>query len=113
MSIQPKYYDYIKNGTKRIELRLYDEKRQKIEVGDTIEFHQADGQKFQAKVLGLLRYDTFEHLLSDFDISVLGDVAMTKLELLNALNEFYTLEKQKKYGVIGIKIELTENSTLP
>ena len=42
LGIQPKYFDYIKNGTKRIELRLYDEKRQKIAIGDTIEFHQAD-----------------------------------------------------------------------
>lgn len=25
--LQPKYFDYINKGTKRIELRLYDEKR--------------------------------------------------------------------------------------
>lgn len=28
MKLQDKYYNYILNGTKRIELRLYDEKRQ-------------------------------------------------------------------------------------
>ena len=27
MGLQSKYFDYIKNGTKRIELRLFDEKR--------------------------------------------------------------------------------------
>lgn len=27
LKLQPKYFDYINNGTKRIELRLYDEKR--------------------------------------------------------------------------------------
>lgn len=27
MKLQPKYYDFILNGTKRIEIRLYDEKR--------------------------------------------------------------------------------------
>ena len=36
LKLQPKYFEYIKNGTKRIELRLYDEKRQKIAIGDTI-----------------------------------------------------------------------------
>ena len=28
MKLQPKYYDYILTGTKRIEIRLNDEKRQ-------------------------------------------------------------------------------------
>lgn len=27
MKLQPKYYNYILNGTKRIEIRLFDEKR--------------------------------------------------------------------------------------
>ena len=30
MNLQDKYFNFIKNGTKRIELRLYDEKRRKI-----------------------------------------------------------------------------------
>ena len=38
LKLQPKYFDYINKGTKRIELRLYDEKRQKIAIGDTIIF---------------------------------------------------------------------------
>ena len=40
LKLQPKYFDYINNGTKRIELRLYDEKRQKIDIGDTIIFQK-------------------------------------------------------------------------
>ena len=38
MYLQDKYFDFIKNGTKRIELRLNDEKRQQIKIGDSIEF---------------------------------------------------------------------------
>lgn len=38
LKLQPKYFNYINNGTKRIELRLYDEKRQKINIGDIIIF---------------------------------------------------------------------------
>lgn len=37
MKLQEKYYDFIINGTKRIEIRLNDEKRQTIKLGDTIE----------------------------------------------------------------------------
>ena len=106
MNLQPRYYDYIKNGTKRIELRLFDEKRQKIKLGDEIIFSKSESDKFIAKVIGLLRYDTFEHLFNDFDINVLADNSMSKDELLDVLEEFYTPQKQKQYGVIGIRVEL-------
>ena len=50
-------------------------------------------------------YNTFEELFEDFDIEMLADKSMTKQELLNVLEEFYTPEKQKQYGVVGIRIE--------
>ena len=106
MNLQPKYFDFIKDGTKRIELRLYDEKRQSIQLGDIIEFAKSDDEKFKAEVIGLLRYNSFADLFEDFDISILADSSMTKQELLEALGEFYTEEKQAEFGVIGIRIEL-------
>lgn len=103
LKLQPKYFDYINNGTKRVELRLYDEKRQKINIGDTIIFQKEPELEttMRVKVIGLLRYNTFE----DFDIEMLADKSMTKQELLNVLEEFYTPKKQKQYGVVGIHIE--------
>ena len=106
MNLQPKYFDFIKDGTKRIELRLYDEKRQSIQLGDIIEFAKSDDEKFKAEVIGLLRYDSFANLFEDFDISILADVSMTKQELLEVLGEFYSEEKQAEFGVIGIRIKL-------
>ncbi len=46
LNLQDKYFDFIKTGTKRIELRLFDEKRQKIQLGDTIEFANQQGGKY-------------------------------------------------------------------
>lgn len=108
MRLQQKYYDFIKRGTKRIEIRLFDEKRQKIKIGDTIKFLKEDNQdeSFEVKVIGLLRYNSFEDMFKDFDISVLSDKSMTKDELISALEKFYTKEKQEQYGVLGIRIEL-------
>lgn len=108
MKLQSKYYNYILNGTKRIEIRLYDEKRQQINIGDTIKFLKEPDLKesFNAKVVGLLRYDSFENMFKNYDISVLADKSMTKEELINVLEEFYTKEKQTQYGVLGIRIEL-------
>ena len=107
MNLQPKYFDFIKDGTKRIELRLYDEKRQSIQLGDIIEFAKSEDEKFKAEVIGLLRYDSFADLFEDFDISILADASMTKQELLEVLGEFYSEEKQAEFGVIGIRIKLS------
>ena len=106
MNLQSKYFDFIKDGTKRIELRLFDEKRQQIRLGDTIEFAKSEDEKFKAEVVGLLLYNSFNDLFEDFDITILADKSMTKQELLDALSEFYTPEKQAEFGVLGIRLKL-------
>ena len=108
MKLQPQYYNYILNGTKRIEIRLYDEKRQQIKIGDIIKFIKEPNldESIEAKVIGLIRYNSFSEMFKDFDISLLADKRITKDELINALEQFYTKEEQQKYGVLGIRIEL-------
>ncbi len=107
MKLQPKYFDFINNGTKRIEIRLFDEKRQIINIGDTITFLKEPdyAEALKVKVIGLLRYSDFNSLFNDFDIDMLADKSMTKDELKGVLEEFYTKEKQEQYGVLGIRIE--------
>ena len=108
MKLQPKFFDFIKSGTKRIELRLYDEKRRNIELGDKIIFKKEPKleEVVETTVVGLLRYKSFKELFEDFDMSLLADKSMTKRELLEGLEEFYTVEKQEEFEVLGIKIEL-------
>ena len=110
MKLQPEYYNFILNGTKRMEIRLYDEKRQSIKLGDTIKFLKEPelSESFNAKVTGLLRYNSFKDMFKDFDISILSDKSMTKEELIKVLERFYTKEKQEQYGVLGIRIELID-----
>ena len=107
LKLNPRYFDYINTGTKRIELRLYDEKRQKINIGDIIIFKKEPNLEItlKVKVVGLLRYNSFEELFKDFNIEVMADKTITKKELLDVLEEFYTKEEQKEYGVLGIRIE--------
>lgn len=108
MKIMPEYYNYILNGTKKIEIRLFDEKRQKIKIGDTIVFKKAPdfNEIFKSEVTNLLHYESFDDIFNDFDISVLADFSKTKSEVIKELNTFYTKEEQKKYGVIGIEIKV-------
>lgn len=108
MKLQPEYFNFILNGTKRIEIRLNDEKRQQIKIGDTIKFLKEPEleENFNARVTGLLRYNSFDDMFKDFEIGILSDKSMTKEQLKNVLEQFYTKEKQEQYGVLGIRIEL-------
>jgi ASC-1-like (ASCH) protein len=98
MKLQPEYFNFILNGTKRIEIRLNDEKRQNIKLGDKIKFLKEPdlNESFEAQVIGLLRYNSFEEMFKDYDISILSDKSMTKEELISVLEQFYTKEKQEK-----------------
>ncbi len=108
MKVQPEYFNYILHGTKRIEIRLNYKSQKNIKLGDRIVFLKEPELKesFETKVLGLLRYNSFEDMFKDYDISILADKSMTKEELLSDLEKFYSKENQEKYGVLGIRIEL-------
>ena len=108
MKLQKEYYDYIKNGTKRIEIRLNDEKRQKLKINDIICFHQVDNENeyFKVRIKGLLHYQNIETLISNHDIKLLAHENMSKEELINIFNNIYQKDEQDKYGVLGILFEI-------
>ena len=107
MKLKEEYYNYMLYGTKRIELRLNDEKRRKVKKGDKIKFIKDENhdEYFYVIVEDLLYYESFDKLIDDNDISSLADKSINKEELLKILDSFYTKEEQNKYGVVGIKIK--------
>lgn len=99
-------FNAIISGDKTIESRLYDAKRQKIQIGDQIIFTNRDNseQTAIAEVVGLLRYATFRDLFSHNNPRKFGDDNVEWLE--NQISEFYSLSDQLENGVIGIEFEI-------
>ena len=99
-------FNAIISGNKTIESRLYDAKRQKIQIGDRIIFTNRDNseQTVTAEVVGLLRYATFRDLFSHNNPRKFGGDNVEWLE--NQISEFYSIEDQKIYGVIGIEFRV-------
>ena len=98
-------YTNIKNGTKTIELRLNDEKRQLLKVKDLIEFTNRETlEKMLVEIQNLYHYPSFEELYKHFDKVSMGykedDIADSK-----DMEEYYSKEEQGKYGVLGIEIK--------
>lgn len=108
MKLNHKPFNMIKNGRKNIELRLYDEKRRKLNIGDEIIFENLkDGETISVTVLALHKYESFAELYKHFDKVAMG---YEDNEIANPddMNEYYTPEKQKQYGVVGIEIALNK-----
>ena len=99
-------FNAIISGNKTIESRLYDAKRQKIQIGDRIIFTNRDNseQTVTAEVVGLLRYATFRNLFSHNNPRKFGGDNVEWLE--NQISEFYSIEDQNIYGVIGIEFKV-------
>ena len=98
-------FNSMEKGSKTIELRLNDEKRQQIKVKDLIEFtNREDSRKIMTEVIDLHKYPSFKELFKHFDKKDLG-YAEDEVADPTDMEEFYTKEEQDKYGVVGIKIK--------
>ena len=108
LNIRKKYFDLIKNHKKSVELRLYDEKRKLINIGDIITFVSNETkEELIAKVIKLHKAKNFEELLKNIDIEKTG---FKTIEDLNKnILEFYSIEKQNNFGVLGIEIKVIDN----
>ena len=109
MNLTPAPMQEIRTGNKTIELRLNDEKRKQISVGDTIKFINTEDSN------DILRVKD-----ADLSLSALFAEVYDNLPLLNCgynennintaspddMEMYYSREKQNKYGVVGIEISL-------
>lgn len=107
MKLKESPFERIKNGTKTIEFRLYDEKRRKVKIGDEIEFSKLPDlqEKLLVEVLDIYRAETFKDLFEKIYTDKDEIERKTK-----SMYQFYSKEQEKEYGVVGIKIALLSNS---
>lgn len=106
MNLQPKPYQSIAEGRKTIEMRLNDEKRSSIKVGDIIEFENLETHStIQCLVLHLIRFKDFDELYAHNDKSALGysdDETADPKDMLT----YYSLEQIAQYGTLAIEVKL-------
>ncbi len=104
-------FGMIQSGRKTIELRLYDEKRQQIAVGDTLVFTHSDDatRTLTARVTALHRFPDFAALYAALPLDRCGylpeEIPTASPEDMNV---YYSADKQALYGVVGIEIVLIE-----
>ncbi|MBS1686891.1 MAG: ASCH domain-containing protein [Bacteroidetes bacterium] len=108
MSLNPEGLAMIHAGSKKVEVRLYDEKRQKIKVGDMICFTStvnAD-DTLKATVADVRQFSTFAELYDAVGLEALGRSDKTMQWMLEETEKLYDKERETKYGALAIYIDL-------
>ena len=107
MKLKETPFERIKNGTKTIEFRLYDEKRKKVKIGDKIEFSKLPDlhEKILVEVLDIYKDESFENLFK----KIYNDKEEIERKT-KSMYQFYSRKQENEYGVVGIKIALLSDS---
>jgi len=105
MRLNNEPFNKIKEGTKTVELRLLDEKRKALRLGDKIIFtNRANNEKIDVVITNLFKADSFVPIYEKYSKVSIGyneedDAKPEDME------EYYSKEEIKKYGCIAIEIE--------
>ena len=106
MTLKREPYEAIECGSKDIEMRLNDEKRQAVNVGDIIAFTNADSfEIIKVIVLNKHHFKSFDELYKAFDKKRLG-YSEHEIASPRDMEMYYPVDEIAKYGVVGIEIQL-------
>ena len=103
MNLHNAPFEMIRSGRKTIELRIYDEKRRLISIGDEIKFVSLSDPtiSLNCRVIALHKFDSFEDLYVSLPLLQCG---YTENDILTAspndMDVYYSKEKQKKLIII-------------
>ena len=106
MNLVPSAFKKIKDGSKTIELRLNDEKRQRINVEDTVVFNCSSTKDIiTAQISGLHKFSNFKELYNALPLEMCGyTVAELDTAHYTDMEQYYNKEQIKKYGALGIEL---------
>lgn len=109
MKLKATPFEQISGGRKTIELRLNDEKRQAVQVGDFIVFTCLDdpAKKIQTRVTALHPFASFAELFRFLPKEKMG-YAANETPDPQIMDKYYSPEKQAQYGALGIELRLTD-----
>ena len=106
MKLKPEPFKAMKIGMKDIEMRLNDDKRQAIVIGDIIEFTNTESDEIlKVMVVNKHNFNSFDDLYKSFDKSRLGYYE-NETAHPNDMTKYYPIEEISQNGGVGIEIKI-------
>ena len=111
--LHPEVFDIVLDGKKNVEIRVNDEKRRSLKIGDTLLFlkRPEEIEKISAIVTNLVYFDDFSQVVNAYDMERIYLKETTKEEYVNLMHKFYSDDEVSKYGVVAIEFEIKKEST--
>ena len=110
MRLADEPFDMMVSGKKTVEVRLNDEKRRELSVGDIIIFYRKSclSDMCAVTVVGLRDYKKFSELFSTERLADTGCIEMTAEQAAQSMYKYYSPAQEEKDGVLAIEIRLIE-----
>lgn len=106
--LNPEVFDIVLMKDKNVEIRLNDEKRRQLKVGDTLVFLKRPDEieKISAKITNLVYFNSFLEVVDYYEMKRIYLETTTKEEYLSIMRQFYSEEEELKYGIVAIEFEI-------
>ena len=103
--LHPEVFNIVLDGNKDVEIRVNDEKRRKLNIGDTLIFLNRSNEQEQIKatITNLVYFNSFLDVTNYYDMKRIYLEGTTKEEYINLMKQFYSDEEVSKYGVVAIE----------
>jgi ASC-1-like (ASCH) protein len=107
MRLDRKPFDLVKAEKKIWEIRLNDEKRQGISVGDTIVFMRRPEleERCEVQVVEKIFFSDMQRLLNAIPRSEFGCEGISELEYIQGFLAHYRPEEVVRFGIVAFKIK--------
>lgn len=107
MRLKPLPFSQIEEGKKTLEVRLYDSKRQLLQIGDEILFYNRENaeQTLLKTIKDLRRYPSFKDMAENENYKLCGfNVSDTIQDVINCYHTYYSPEEEAEFGVLVIEL---------
>ena len=106
--LHPDVFELVIQGEKDVEVRVNDEKRRKLKVGDTLLFLKRpdDQESIKALVKKLVTFSSFQEVIDAYPMKRIYLEGTTKEEYIELMKKFYSDEEVLENGIVAIEFEL-------
>lgn len=108
MNIKEEYLTLIKEGIKKHEYRLYNDKRKLINIDDYLLLVSCTNSNdfIKVRVTDIKVYKTWKDALFLYWKEDFNNMYSSLIDLINECDKFYNKEEVEKYGIVVYTIEL-------
>ncbi|BAN75520.1 MULTISPECIES: ASCH domain-containing protein [Lacticaseibacillus] len=107
MGLMHDQFELVREGSKTIEIRLNDQKRQQLRVGDPIVFEDlTTQQRLSKQVAKLEKFVSFVQLYDHYQGIVVGSAPTDSVaKMVSDTYRIYSKQQEAEHGVLAIHLE--------